>query len=86
MTINAATGAWLYNTSTTILRRPRRSTRAITVTQTYTATVTDANGATDNADGHDHHHGTNDAPVISSEAGAGAVTEAGLAEETTPRR
>ncbi len=46
MTINAATGAWLYT-----LDNDLAATQALnegdTVTQTYTATVTDANGATD---------------------------------------
>ncbi len=53
--------------------------------------MTDANGATDTQTVTITITGTNDAPVISSEAGAGAVTEAGLAEDdatavTGPRR
>ncbi len=46
-----------------------RSTRAIPSPRRYTATVTDANGATDTQTVTITITGTNDAPVISSEAG-----------------
>ncbi len=46
MTINAATGAWLLRTTTDLAATPGAQ-RGRYRHPTYTATVTDANGATD---------------------------------------
>ncbi len=78
MAINAATGQWTYQLDNSLA-----STQALaqgdTVTQTFTATVTDDHGATDSTIVTVTVHGTNDAATFAG-VDVGSVTEAG----TTP--
>ncbi len=82
MTINAATGAWLYT-----LDNDLAATQALnegdTVTQTYNGDRDRRERRDRYADGHDHHHGTNDAPVISSRPGRGGDRSRACEDDAT---
>uniref|UniRef100_UPI0037C0B1AA Ig-like domain-containing protein n=1 Tax=Limnohabitans sp. TaxID=1907725 RepID=UPI0037C0B1AA len=82
--INATTGVWTYT-----LNNSLAATQALkeneTVTQTYTARVTDDFGAFVDQTITVTINGTNDVPVVSNQAAAlaGTVTEAGNADDGT---
>ena len=82
--IDPATGEWTYSLDNTLA-----ATQALeegdTRTETFTATVTDDNGAVDTQVITVTINGTNDVPVITSAAGAaaGAVSEAGHLDDGT---
>jgi VCBS repeat-containing protein len=83
--INSATGVWTYTLDNT-----KTATQALkegdSVTQTYTARVTDDFGAYVDQTITVTIHGTNDVPVISNAEAelAGSVTEAGNNDDGTP--
>ncbi|PID78340.1 MAG: hypothetical protein CSB21_00685, partial [Deltaproteobacteria bacterium] len=84
ISIDPATGEWTYNLDNSLA-----ATQALkegeSVEQTFTATVTDDKGATATQEITITINGTNDAPVITSNAAAatGSVTEAGSNDDGT---
>ena len=81
--IDSSTGKWTYTLDNDLL-----ATQALkegqTVTQTFTARVTDEFGEHDEQTVTVTIRGTNDAPVMTSAAQAGAVTEAGSWDNGNP--
>ncbi|MDF1606549.1 VCBS domain-containing protein, partial [Hoeflea sp. YIM 152468] len=80
--IDADTGVWSY-----FVNNGAAATQALaagqTETETFTATVTDPNGATDTIDVTITITGSNDAPVIASADDTGAVTEDAAVQTAT---
>lgn len=84
--INPVTGQWTYTLDNTPGGTADNLAEGDTGTETFTATVTDDKGATDTETITVFVRGTNDAPVITSDAVAaqGVVSEAGVLPDGTP--
>src|SRR5436305_496617 len=82
LAIDPATGKWTYTLDNS-LAATQALTEGQTVTQTYTARVTDDFGAYVDQTVTVTIHGTNDVPVVTNTAAAlaGAVTEAGSLDD-----